>query len=35
VQPAEVRVTYVRAVAPGEETPRAHNAEVVTSYVTK
>ena len=35
VQPAEVRVTYVRAVAPGEETPRVHNAEVVTSYVTR
>jgi hypothetical protein len=32
VQPTSVQVSYVRAVAPGDETARLHNGEVVTSY---
>lgn len=35
VQPTEVRVSYVRAVAPGEETARLRNGEVITTYVAK
>ena len=32
VQPTSVQVSYVRAVAPGDETARLHNGEVVTTY---
>lgn len=35
VQPAEVRVEYVRAVAPGDETANRRNGEVITAYVAK
>lgn len=35
VQPTEVRVSYVRSVAPGEDTPRLRNGDVATTYVVR